>query len=99
KEHLALAKRLMNGKERFDRVIVDKKIDSREQYMHALPKLCNLVVKSDGIVDAKYEKAQRSGLSKREHEKLHKDFKKSDLALQRLFDKFYFKQKVLEEFV
>src|SRR5436190_21944129 len=37
KEHLALANRLLNGKERFDRVIIDKKIDSREQYMNALP--------------------------------------------------------------
>src|SRR5882724_13295846 len=30
KEHMALAKRLLSGKERFDRVIIDKKIDSRE---------------------------------------------------------------------
>src|SRR5439155_6834938 len=99
KEHLNLAKRLLNGKERFDRVIVDKKIDSREQYMNALPKLCAQVTKADAVADAKYEKLARSGLSKREHEKLHRDFKKSDLALQKLFDKFYFKHKVLEEFV
>jgi RNA polymerase primary sigma factor len=38
-------------------------------------------------------------LSKRELEKLNRDFKKSDTGLQKLFDKFYFKQKVLEEFV
>ncbi|HUK84000.1 MAG TPA: RNA polymerase sigma factor RpoD [Verrucomicrobiae bacterium] len=99
KEHLNLARRLINGKERFDRVIVDKKIDSREQYMNALPKLCAQVTKTDAIVDTKYEKRARSGLSKREYEKLYRDFKKSDIALQKLFDKFYFKQKVLEEFV
>ena len=99
KEHLTLAKRLLHGKERFDRVIIDKKIDSREQYMSALPKLCALVMKADEATDARYEKITRSGLSKREHEKLHRDFKKSDTALQKLFDRFYFKQKVLEEFV
>jgi RNA polymerase primary sigma factor len=99
KEHLNLAKRLLSGKERFDRVIVDKKIDSREQYMNALPKLCAQVTKTDVIVDVKYEKRTRSGLTKREQEKLYRDFKKSDTALQKLFDKFYFKQKVLEEFV
>ncbi len=32
-------------------------------------------------------------------EKLHREFKKSDATLQKLFEKFYFKQKVLEEFV
>jgi len=99
KEHLNLARRLLNGKERFDRVIVDKKIDSREQYMNALPKLCAQVTKADAAVDVIYEKRVRSGLTKREQEKLHRSFKKSDATLQKLFDKFYFKQKVLEEFV
>src|ERR1039457_7139689 len=36
KEHMGLARRLLSGKERFDRVIIDKKIDSREQYMRVL---------------------------------------------------------------
>src|SRR5258706_4986560 len=35
KEHMGLAKRLVSGKERFDRVIIDKKIDSLEKYMRA----------------------------------------------------------------
>jgi len=99
KEHMGLAKRLLSGKERFDRVIIDKKIDSREQYMRVLPRLLAQVEKSDGLVDAKYEKLTRSGLTKREAEKLRREFKKSDAALQRLFEKFFFKQKVLEEFV
>ena len=99
KEHMGLARRLLNGKERFDRVIIDKKIDSREQYMRVLPRLLAQVEKSDALVDVRYEKATRSGLNKREIEKLRREFKKSDTALQKLFEKFYFKQKVLEEFV
>src|SRR5471030_1861721 len=47
KEHVALARRLQNGRERFDRVILDKKIDSREQYMRVLPRLLTQVEKSD----------------------------------------------------
>jgi RNA polymerase primary sigma factor len=99
KEHMGLAKRLLSGKERFDRVIIDKKIDSREQYMRVLPRLLAQVEKSDGSVDGKYDKVTRSGLTKREAEKLRRDFKKADAALQKLFEKFFFKQKVLEEFV
>src|SRR5207245_9364707 len=91
KEHLNLAKRLLNGKERFDRVIIDKKIDSREQYMRALPKLCKRIEKTDAIVDAKYTKEIRSGLSKREQEKLHRDFKKTDHGLQKLLERFFIK--------
>ena len=99
KEHMALAKRLLNGKERFDRVIIDKKIDSREQYMRVLPRLLTQVEKSDLAVDGRYDKATRSGLNKKETEKFRREFKKSDTSLQKLFEKFFFKQKVLEEFV
>ena len=67
--------------------------------MRVLPRLLAQVEKSDALVDVRYEKATRSGLNKRETEKLRREFKKSDTALQRLFEKFYFKQKVLEEFV
>jgi RNA polymerase primary sigma factor len=99
KEHLALARRLAMGRERFDRVILDKKIDSREQYMRALPKLNLHVTRADALVDGYYEKLIKPGLAKREQERLHRSFKKADAALQKLFDRFYFKQKVLEEFV
>jgi RNA polymerase primary sigma factor len=99
KEHVALARRLLTGKERFDRVIIDKKIDSREQYMRILPRLLAQVEKVDAQVDARYEKVMRSGLSKREHAKLYREFKKADTTFHKLFEKFYFKQKVLEEFV
>src|SRR6516162_10220171 len=43
KAHLELAQKLIEGRERFDRVILDKKIESRERYMKTLPKLCSQV--------------------------------------------------------
>ena len=36
----SLAQKLVEGGERFDRVILDKKIESRERYMKLLPRLC-----------------------------------------------------------
>jgi RNA polymerase primary sigma factor len=99
KEHLSLAQRLLAGKERFDRVIIDKKIDSREKYMKVLPRLCQQVEKADQSVDKIYEKLNKSSISTREKSRIHRDLKSAESALQKLFDKFYFKQKVLEEFV
>ncbi|MEI8063137.1 MAG: RNA polymerase sigma factor RpoD [Verrucomicrobiota bacterium] len=99
KEHLNLASRLLNGKERFDRVIIDKKIDSREQYMRALPKLCAKVKKSDGMADIRYAQTAKPNQRKAELVRTRREFKKADTALQKTFDKFFFKQKVLEEFV
>jgi len=99
KEHLGLAKRLMTGKERFDRVIIDKKIDNRERYMKALPRLCSTVERLDEGVTTKFDRATHSRLTKSERAKLYKEFKKADVALQKLFERFFYKQKVLEEFV
>ena len=99
REHLGLAQRLLNGKERFDRVIIDKKIDSREQYMRALPKLCAKVKKVDAAVDVRYERTAKSGARRAELARARREFKKADTSLQKMFERFYFKQKVLEEFV
>ena len=44
--HLDLAQKLTEGGERFDRVILDKKIESRERYMKMLPRLCKQVRKT-----------------------------------------------------
>ena len=38
-EYLNLGQRLLEGKERFDRVIIDKKVEGRESYMNSLPKI------------------------------------------------------------
>src|SRR5437764_15190911 len=37
--YLDLGQKLLDGRERFDRVILDKKIESRERYMKGLPRL------------------------------------------------------------
>jgi RNA polymerase primary sigma factor len=98
KEHVGLAKRLLAQKERFDRVILDKKIDSREKYMRVLPRLCDGVTRQDEVVDGKYSRLLVHH-PKSAHERLLKEFTKADLKLQVMFQKFYFKQKVTEEFV
>jgi RNA polymerase primary sigma factor len=98
KEHIALAEKLISEppKERFDRVILDKKIESRDNHLRALRKLVKEVRGIDQSVDDKYGVWQ-GGPSKVKRDKLFKDFRKLDERLQRTFHKFYYKQKVIEE--
>jgi RNA polymerase primary sigma factor len=98
KEHIALAEKLISEppKERFDRVILDKKIDSRDSHLRALRKLVKDVRGIDLHVDDKYAEWQ-NGPSKAKRDKLFKEFKKLDDKLQKYFPKFYYKQKVIEE--
>ena len=94
--HLDLAQKLTEGRERFDRVILDKKIESRERYMKILPRLCKQVEKLGDAITQNYAKI--AGATKKDTKRL-KTFQKTLAGLQRLYPKFYFKQKVTEEFV
>jgi len=96
--YLDLAHRLQEGRERFDRVILDQKIESRERYMKALPKLCAQLDRAAESCAAAYKHFVAHGGRNRET-KGYQDFKKAHDAIQRLYPKFFFKQKVTEEFV
>ena len=95
--HLDLADKLTQSRERFDRVILDKKIESRERYMKMLPRLCKQVEKSSESIGHQYAQLSRNS-SKKETKKL-KSFQRAVASLQKFYPKFYFKQKVTEEFV
>jgi RNA polymerase primary sigma factor len=98
KAHLDLAQKLIEGRERFDRVILDKKIESRERYMKALPKLCAQVEKASLGVATLYEKVCHVRGSAKE-KALVSEFSKAHNLLMKMYPRFYFKQKVTEEFV
>jgi RNA polymerase primary sigma factor len=94
--HLDLAGKLAEGRERFDRVILDKKIESRERYMKKLPRLCKQVEQSSASITQQYCQLRNS--SKKQTKKL-RSVQRAIASLQRFYPHFYFKQKVTEEFV
>jgi RNA polymerase primary sigma factor len=94
--YLELADKLNKGKERFDRVILDKKIESRERYMKGLPKLCDQLKQLHQENDNLFR--QLSVKSPRGKKKLEEEFQKNIQTLNRVFTRFYYKQKVVEDF-
>ncbi len=98
KEHIALAEKLISEppKERFDRVIVDKKIESRDNHLRELRRLVKSVRATDQEVDEKYAE-WHCAPNKTRREKNEQEFRKLDQKLQKTFPKFYYKQKVIEE--
>jgi RNA polymerase primary sigma factor len=98
KEHLALAEKLLAEppKERFDRVIVDKLVESRTRHLKHLRRLVRHVRVLDEQADAKFAAWQRT-TNKAQHTRLLNRFKRFDKKLQAAFPRFRFKQKVLDE--
>src|SRR6201997_152057 len=96
--HIQLAQKLIDGRERFDRVILDKKIESRERYMKGLARLCAIVEKASKDTGELYHKwLTARGTPKENSAKI--EFQKAHTALMKLYPRFYFKQRVTEEFV
>jgi len=98
KEHVALAEKLLSDppRERFDRVIVDKKVESRATHLAVLRRL----VKRAKALDTQLDKAFDETLSvagKPAAPKAIKEFERLNKALQDCFPKFYYKPKVSEE--
>jgi RNA polymerase primary sigma factor len=98
KEHVALAEKLLSDppRERFDRVIVDKKVESRATHLSALRRL----VKRARALDAQLDKAFEQLIpvpGKAVSPKAVKAYDRLNKALQACFPKFYYKPKVSEE--
>ncbi|MBU6408956.1 MAG: RNA polymerase sigma factor RpoD [Verrucomicrobia bacterium] len=100
KEHIAIAEKLLSEppKERFDRVIVDKKIANREGHLRDLKKLIRKIQTLDRNVDAKYASWQKTSQKGRK-EKLDRELKKMNARLRDMFPQFFYKQKVVEEMI
>jgi len=98
KEHVALAEKLLSDppRERFDRVVVDKKVESRATHLKVLRRLIRraheLDVKLDKTFDQVCHTTNKSALSRAEG-----NFKRLDKTLQATYSKFFYKPKVAEE--
>jgi RNA polymerase primary sigma factor len=99
KEHIAIAEKLLSEppKERFDRVVVDKKVANREGHLKDLRNLIKKVRTLDAEVDQKYLEWQKAPLKNRE--KVLTVFRRLDRRVQDSFPKFFYKQKVLEDMI
>jgi len=100
KEHLALAEKLMADppRERFDRVILDKKVASRDEHLKSLQRLVARMRELDTEVDQHFN-LWRDAHQQAKRTREHDEFEKLDKKLQAMFPKFYFKHKVIEEMV
>jgi RNA polymerase primary sigma factor len=100
KEHIALAEKLLAEppRERFDRVVLDKKVDSRDAHLKTMHRLVGRVRELDQEVDRHFNH-WRDAHQNAKRNREHGEFEKLDKKLQAFFSKFCFKQKVIEEMV
>lgn len=97
----SIIQRLINREERFDRVVIDKKVESREAYFNSLPKLLEQAHKLGERIYAawdsqvKAEMENNSSNAKRARTRM----KKYETELQQVLRKYCLKLKIFEEFL
>lgn len=96
---IELAEKLLNREERFDRVVLDKKIDSRENYFKLLPELIDQAKSLQDKIDAAWEQLQTAGRDEALIKKSRNKISKAEGELRPIFKKFCFKLKVFEEYL
>jgi RNA polymerase primary sigma factor len=95
---VGLGSKLLNREERFDRLVIDKKIESRDAYFKGLPKLVDQARHAEESVAEGWEELQKArGDAARK--KVQTKLKKRETVLRASFGKFYFKLKVYEEYL
>ncbi len=93
-----LANRLINGKERFDRLVNEKEVKDRERYMKALPRLCKRLQTADENARAVEAELRKRTLSTYKKRKLPKDLAAAETTIRRALRSLHFKQKAYEHF-
>jgi len=93
-----LGAKLLNREERFDRIVIDKKIESRDAYFKGLPKLVEATQKQEASVLEAWTEHLKAR-SDPERKKTLAKFRKRESVLRAHFSKFFFKLKVYEEYL
>jgi RNA polymerase primary sigma factor len=98
KEHIALAEKLIAipPKERFDRVIVDSKIEDRDLHLHTLRRLVKNVSALDRQADEKYAQWQTAA-SPATKARRWAEFRADHRKLEAAFPRFHYKPCVLDD--
>jgi len=94
--YLGLADRLDRGEERFDRIVKDKFVDSRDKYIKVLPRIRTEIRNAEKKLRKQFEEFLKTSTTKKRRERLAKEIGKTRINIAKAFNKLHYKQKVIE---
>jgi len=96
KMYLDVLKMLEEGSERFDRVVTDKYVDSRDAYMDVINNVRGKLKSMHTRMLAAYQKLRLTKKATPEHQKVRDGLEDLYVEMVQLFEELNFKQKMLE---
>jgi RNA polymerase primary sigma factor len=98
KEHIALARKLLAvpPRERFDRLIIESKLENRERHLRVLEKMVKRVEDLNQELDEKYQQ-WRSSTHEQDRSALAREMQKLKARVRMILPRFALQRKVVEE--
>jgi len=96
-EYLHLGDALASGAERFDKLVLDRKIEDRDSYFKKLRQVCEQV--REGISQANDQYRSLMKANSRQQAAIQEKFEQTKSSIIKLCSKFYFKQKTNEDLI
>ncbi|OGN61557.1 MAG: RNA polymerase subunit sigma [Chlamydiae bacterium RIFCSPHIGHO2_12_FULL_27_8] len=98
REAISIAHYLITAKDRFDKVIAEKEVIDRQNYMNLLPKLCKLMKDEDDYIENLLIQLRDEKLSKETRILLTERLEKARIRAQSYLRYFSCKHNVIEDF-
>lgn len=98
-ESIAIANYLLTLKERFDKVIIEKEILNKQEFLGSLPKLCHLIKEEDKILEHYLIDNDNPQLKKAERLHVTEELEKSRIRMQAYLRRLHLRHNIIDDFV
>lgn len=97
-EMISIANYLIQNKERFDKIIAEKEITNKQEFLNLLPKLCDLLKKEDGHLEQLQIQLDNTRLKPAERARITEEFEKCRIRIQAYLRRFHCRHNIIEDF-
>lgn len=97
-EMISIANYLIQNKERFDKIITEKEITNKQEFLNLLPKLCDLLKKEDSYLEQLQIQLDNPKIKSGERTKVTEEYEKCRIRIQAYLRRFHCRHNIIEDF-
>lgn len=97
-EAMAIVAQMLQGKERFDKCVLEKEIPNKNEFLALLPRLCTLLKEEDRKLEEMTLTMQEGKLSSKERLALEQESEKCRIRTQAYLRRVHFRHDIIEDF-
>lgn len=98
REAMSIAQYLMLSKDRFDKVIIEKEILNRQEFLQQLPKMVTLLKEEDEFFEAHLVELMNPRLSDKRKQVVAVEIERSRIRSQAYLRRFHFRHNIIDDF-